>query len=229
MNIEQTLQEVILRAIKELYGADVKASSISLQKTKREFTGHYTLVTFPLLRVSKKKPEETGQDIGAYLVEHSEVVTQFNVIKGFLNLTIAPAVWVRLLEDINRKPDYGFIPVADDAPLFMVEYSSPNTNKPLHLGHVRNNLLGHALSEVLKANGKRVVKTNLVNDRGIHICKSMLAWKLWGNGETPASSGKKGDHLVGDYYVLFDQKYKEEQSACVVKGFRKRRLKPRRP
>ncbi|MGI6519917.1 MAG: arginine--tRNA ligase [Fermentimonas sp.] len=218
MNIEQTLQEVILRAIKELYGADVKASSISLQKTKREFTGHYTLVTFPLLRVSKKKPEETGQDIGAYLVEHSEVVTQFNVIKGFLNLTIAPAVWVRLLEDINRKPDYGFIPVADDAPLFMVEYSSPNTNKPLHLGHVRNNLLGHALSEVLKANGKRVVKTNLVNDRGIHICKSMLAWKLWGNGETPASSGKKGDHLVGDYYVLFDQKYKEEQSALRGKG-----------
>ena len=218
MNIEQTLQEVILRAIKELYGADVKASSISLQKTKREFTGHYTLVTFPLLRVSKKKPEETGQDIGAYLVEHSEVVTQFNVIKGFLNLTIAPAVWVRLLEDINRKLDYGFIPVADDAPLFMVEYSSPNTNKPLHLGHVRNNLLGHALSEVLKANGKRVVKTNLVNDRGIHICKSMLAWKLWGNGETPASSGKKGDHLVGDYYVLFDQKYKEEQSALRGKG-----------
>ena len=170
------------------------------------------------MRVSKKKPEETGQDIGAYLVEHSEVVTQFNVIKGFLNLTIAPAVWVRLLEDINRKPDYGFIPVADDAPLFMVEYSSPNTNKPLHLGHVRNNLLGHALSEVLKANGKRVVKTNLVNDRGIHICKSMLAWKLWGNGETPASSGKKGDHLVGDYYVLFDQKYKEEQSALRGKG-----------
>jgi arginyl-tRNA synthetase len=218
MNIEQTLQEAILRAIKNLYGANVDASSITLQKTKREFTGHYTLVTFPLLRVSKKKPEETGQDIGAYLVEHSEVVTQFNVIKGFLNLTIAPAVWVRLLEDINRKPDYGFIPVADDAPLFMVEYSSPNTNKPLHLGHVRNNLLGHALSEVLKANGKRVVKTNLVNDRGIHICKSMLAWKLWGNGETPASSGKKGDHLVGDYYVLFDQKYKEEQSALRGKG-----------
>jgi arginyl-tRNA synthetase len=221
MNIEQTLQEAILRAIKALYGADVDASNISLQKTKREFTGHYTLVTFPLLRVSKKKPEETGQDIGTYLVENSEVVTQFNVIKGFLNLTIAPAVWVRLLEDINRKPDYGFVPVADDAPLFMVEYSSPNTNKPLHLGHVRNNLLGHALSEVLKANGKRVVKTNLVNDRGIHICKSMLAWKLWGNGETPASSGKKGDHLVGDYYVLFDQKYKEEQSALRGKGLSK--------
>jgi arginyl-tRNA synthetase len=218
MNIEQTLQEAILRAIKNLYGANVDASSITLQKTKREFTGHYTLVTFPLLRVSKKKPEETGQDIGTYLVENSEVVTRFNVIKGFLNLTIAPAVWVRLLEDIDRKPDYGFVPVADDAPLFMVEYSSPNTNKPLHLGHVRNNLLGHALSEVLKANGKRLVKTNLVNDRGIHICKSMLAWKLWGNGETPISSGKKGDHLVGDYYVLFDQKYKEEQSALRGKG-----------
>ena len=221
MNIEQTLQEAILQAIKALYGADVEASSISLQKTKREFTGHYTLVTFPLLRVSKKKPEETGQDIGTYLVENSEVVTRFNVIKGFLNLTIAPAVWVRLLEDIDGKSDYGFVPVADDAPLFMVEYSSPNTNKPLHLGHVRNNLLGHALSEVLKANGKRVVKTNLVNDRGIHICKSMLAWKLWGNGETPASSGKKGDHLVGDYYVLFDQKYKEEQSALRGKGLSK--------
>lgn len=221
MNIEQTLQEAILQAIKALYGADVEASSISLQKTKREFTGHYTLVIFPLLRVSKKKPEETGQDIGTYLVENSEVVTRFNVIKGFLNLTIAPAVWVRLLEDIDGKSDYGFVPVADDAPLFMVEYSSPNTNKPLHLGHVRNNLLGHALSEVLKANGKRVVKTNLVNDRGIHICKSMLAWKLWGNGETPASSGKKGDHLVGDYYVLFDQKYKEEQSALRGKGLSK--------
>lgn len=218
MNIEQTLQETILQAIKELYGADVDASSISLQKTKREFTGHYTLVTFPLLRVSRKKPEETGQDIGTYLVENSGVVTQFNVIKGFLNLTIASAVWVRLLEDIDGKPDYGFVPVDDDAPLFMVEYSSPNTNKPLHLGHVRNNLLGHALSEVLKANGKRVVKTNLVNDRGIHICKSMLAWQLWGNGETPASSGKKGDHLVGDYYVLFDQKYKEEQSSLIGKG-----------
>jgi arginyl-tRNA synthetase len=186
MNIEQTLQEAILQAIKALYGADVEESSITLQKTKREFTGHYTLVTFPLLRVSKKKPEETGQEIGNYLVESSEVVTQFNVIKGFLNLTIAPATWVRLLEDIDGKPDYGFVPVADDAPLFMVEYSSPNTNKPLHLGHVRNNLLGHALSEVLKANGKRVVKTNLVNDRGIHICKSMLAWQLWGYGETPA-------------------------------------------
>ncbi len=218
MNIEQTIQESILQAIKELYGADLDASSITLQKTKREFTGHYTLVTFPLLRISKKKPEETGQEIGTYLVENNKMVTRFNVIKGFLNLTIAQAMWVRLLEDINRKPDYGFVPVTDDAPLFMVEYSSPNTNKPLHLGHVRNNLLGHALSEVLKANGKRVVKTNLVNDRGIHICKSMLAWQLWGDDETPASSGKKGDHLVGDYYVLFDQKYKEELSALLCKG-----------
>ncbi len=221
MHIEQTLQEAILRAIKELYGADADASQITLQKTKKEFTGHYTLVTFPLLRLSRKKPEETAQEIGAYLVENTAVVTEFNVIKGFLNLTIAQEVWVRLLEEMDGKPDHGFVPVTDDAPLYMVEYSSPNTNKPLHLGHVRNNLLGHSLCEVLKANGKRVVRTNLVNDRGIHICKSMLAWKRWGEGETPESSGKKGDHLIGDYYVLFDKKYKEEQSALQDKGLTK--------
>ena len=227
MNIEQNLQEAILQAIKELYQADVEASRITLQKTKKEFKGHYTLVTFPLLQVSRKKPEETAQEIGAYLAEKTTVVTGFNVIKGFLNLTISPEVWATLLQEMDADPDHGFTPVTEDAPLYMVEYSSPNTNKPLHLGHVRNNLLGHSLCEVLKANGKRVVKTNIVNDRGIHICKSMLAWQLWGNGETPESSGKKGDHLIGDYYVLFDQKYKEEQAALQEKGLSKEEAEAR--
>lgn len=221
MNIENILQQAVTGAIKELYGADVEASQITLQKTKKEFKGHYTLVTFPLLKISKKNPEQTAQEIGGYLAGNSTVIAEYNVIKGFLNLSIASEVWVNLLESINDNPDYGFTPVADDAPLFMVEYSSPNTNKPLHLGHVRNNLLGHALSEVLKANGKRVVKTNIVNDRGIHICKSMLAWKKWGNNETPESSGKKGDHLIGKYYVLFDQKYKAELADLQSKGLTK--------
>ena len=221
MNIENILQHAVTGAIKELYGADVDASQITLQKTKKEFKGHYTLVTFPLLKISKKNPEQTAREIGGYLAGNSKVIAEYNVIKGFLNLSIASEVWVNLLESINDNPDYGFTPVADDAPLFMVEYSSPNTNKPLHLGHVRNNLLGHALSEVLKANGKRVVKTNIVNDRGIHICKSMLAWKKWGNGETPESSGKKGDHLIGDYYVLFDKKYKAEQAELQAAGLSK--------
>lgn len=221
MNIEYILQNAVIGAIKELYGADVDASQITLQKTKKEFKGHYTLVTFPLLKISKKNPELTAQEIGAYLNEKSPVVSEFNVIKGFLNLTVASEVWVNLLENINTQPNYGFTPVADDAPLYMVEYSSPNTNKPLHLGHVRNNLLGHSLCEVLKANGKNVVKTNIVNDRGIHICKSMLAWQKWGNGETPESSGKKGDHLIGDYYVLFDKKYKAEVAELQGNGLSK--------
>jgi len=171
-----------------------------------------------LLKISRKSPEQTAEEIGRWLREQSSVVSDFNVIKGFLNLTIAPAVWVELLQTIDAAADYGFRPVADDAPLYMVEYSSPNTNKPLHLGHVRNNLLGHALCEVLQANGKRVVKTNIVNDRGIHICKSMLAWQKWGEGETPVTSGKKGDHLIGDYYVLFDKKYKEELASLQAEG-----------
>lgn len=221
MNIENILQEAVIEAIKELYNADINASQITLQKTKREFKGHFTLVTFPLLKISKKNPEQTAQEIGEYLSEKSPVVSEFNVIKGFLNLTIAPEVWIKLLQYINDNPEFGFTPVADDAPLFMVEYSSPNTNKPLHLGHIRNNLLGHSLSEILKANGKRVIKTNIVNDRGIHICKSMLAWKKWGNSETPESSGKKGDHLIGDYYVLFDQKYKAELADLQAKGLSK--------
>lgn len=210
MNIEQILQEAILSAIKKLYNTEAAAAQITLQKTNKEFNGHYTLVTFPLLRISKKKPEETAEEIGVFLAENSPIVSEYNVVKGFLNLTISPSVWVSLLEEISSNPEFGFAEANEDSPLFMVEYSSPNTNKPLHLGHVRNNLLGHALSEVLKVNGKRVVKTNIVNDRGIHICKSMLAWKKWGNGETPQTSGKKGDHLIGDYYVLFDQSYKKE-------------------
>jgi arginyl-tRNA synthetase len=221
MNIENKLQQAVIGAIKELYNTDVSATQITLQKTKKEFRGHYTLVTFPLLKISKKNPEQTAQEIGAYLAEKSPVIAEYNVIKGFLNLSIASAVWINLLENINAQPDFGFTPVADDAPLFMVEYSSPNTNKPLHLGHVRNNLLGHSLCEVLAANGKRVVKTNIVNDRGIHICKSMLAWQKWGNGETPESSGKKGDHLVGEYYVLFDKNYKSELSDLEAKGMTK--------
>ena len=221
MNIEQNLQNTIIDALNELYHAHVDASQITLQKTKKEFKGHYTLVTFPLLKISKKNPEQTAQEIGNYLMDKTSFIAEYNVIKGFLNLTVASNVWIRLLEAIDAAPDFGFVSEKDDAPLFMVEYSSPNTNKPLHLGHVRNNLLGHSLSEVLKANGKRVVKTNIVNDRGIHICKSMLAWKKWGNGETPESSGKKGDHLVGDYYVLFDKNYKAEIAELQEKGLSK--------
>lgn len=221
MDIENILQNAILGAIKELYGVDADASQITLQKTKKEFRGHYTLVTFSLLKISRKNPEQTALEIGAYLADKSPVIAEYNVIKGFLNLSIASGVWLHLLEDIHAQTDYGFTPVADDAPLFMVEYSSPNTNKPLHLGHVRNNLLGHSLSEVLKANGKRVVKTNIVNDRGIHICKSMLAWQKWGNGETPESSGKKGDHLIGEYYVLFDKQYKSEVAELQARGLSK--------
>lgn len=221
MNIEQNLQNTIIGALNELYHANVDASQITLQKTKKEFKGHYTLVTFPLLKISKKNPEQTAQEIGTYLMNKTSFIAEYNVIKGFLNLTVASNVWIRLLEAIDAAPDFGFVSANDNAPLFMVEYSSPNTNKPLHLGHVRNNLLGHSLSEILKANGKRVVKTNIVNDRGIHICKSMLAWKKWGNGETPESSGKKGDHLVGDYYVLFDKNYKAEIAELQEKGLSK--------
>ena len=221
MNIVKDLQIAIIKVIAQLYGAEVSEAQITLQKTKKEFTGHYTLVTFPLLRVSRKKPEDTAQEIGEALLKDSTIIESFNVIKGFLNLSLSSDVWVSLMEEINNNPSYGIATPADDAPLFMVEYSSPNTNKPLHLGHVRNNLLGHSLCEILKANGKRVVKTNIVNDRGIHICKSMLAWEKWGNNETPDSSGKKGDHLICEYYVLFDQKYKAEQAELQAKGLSK--------
>ena len=210
MNIEQQLTADVRTAIKALYGQEVPDNLLQLQKTKREFEGHLTLVTFPLLRVSRKKPEETAQEIGQYLQENSDAVAAFNVVKGFLNLVVAPQKWVELLEVIDADDHYGFVKPTEASPLVMIEYSSPNTNKPLHLGHVRNNLLGWSLSQIMEANGNRVVKTNIVNDRGIHICKSMLAWLKYGNGETPQSSGKKGDHLIGDYYVAFDKHYREQ-------------------
>ena len=210
MNIEQQLTADVRAAIKALYGQEVPDNLLQLQKTKREFEGHLTLVTFPLLRISRKKPEETAQEIGQYLQENSDAVATFNVVKGFLNLVVAPQKWVELLEVIDADDHYGFVKPTEASPLVMIEYSSPNTNKPLHLGHVRNNLLGWSLSQIMEANGNRVVKTNIVNDRGIHICKSMLAWLKYGNGETPQSSGKKGDHLIGDYYVAFDKHYREQ-------------------
>ena len=210
MNIEQQLTADVRAAIKALYGQEVPDNLLQLQKTKREFEGHLTLVTFPLLRISRKKPEETAQEIGQYLQENSDAVAAFNVVKGFLNLVVAPPKWVELLEVIDADDHYGFVKPTEASPLVMIEYSSPNTNKPLHLGHVRNNLLGWSLSQIMEANGNRVVKTNIVNDRGIHICKSMLAWLKYGNGETPQSSGKKGDHLIGDYYVAFDKHYREQ-------------------
>lgn len=209
MKIENQLTAAVVAALTKLYGQEVPEAQIQLQKTKKEFEGHLTLVVFPLLRVSKKKPEETAAEIGAYLKE-TGLVADFNVVKGFLNLVIAPSKWVELLAEIDTDERYGFVPVTEKSPLVMVEYSSPNTNKPLHLGHVRNNLLGWAVSQIAEANGAKVVKTNIVNDRGIHICKSMLAWLKYGNGETPASSGKKGDHLVGDYYVEFDKHYRAQ-------------------
>ncbi|MDR0962334.1 MAG: arginine--tRNA ligase, partial [Mediterranea sp.] len=201
MNIEQKLTAAIAGGLKTLYGQEVADGLVQLQKTKREFEGHITLVVFPLLRMSKKKPEETAEEIGGYLQANEPMVAAYNVIKGFLNLTIASSAWIELLNDIHADASYGLTAAGEHSPLVMIEYSSPNTNKPLHLGHVRNNLLGNALANIVAANGNRVVKTNIVNDRGIHICKSMLAWQKYGNGETPQSSGKKGDHLVGDYYV----------------------------
>lgn len=218
MKPEIALQENIVKAIDALYGHSLDINQALVQRTKKEFEGHYTFVVFPLLKISKKSPELTATEIGEWLVGNTPVVSAFNVIKGFLNLTVAPDCWIDLLNEVNASTNYGIIHATEDSPLFMIEYSSPNTNKPLHLGHIRNNLLGFALSEVLKANGYRVVKTNIVNDRGIHICKSMLAWKKLGNGETPESSGKKGDHLVGDYYVLFDKHYKAELSDLKSKG-----------
>ena len=213
MKIESRISEAVLAAVKELYGQDVSESMIQLQKTKSEFEGNLTLVVFPFLKMSKKKPEDTAQELGEYLLAHCNVIAKFNVVKGFLNLVIAPAAWIALLNGINADERFGEKPITDASPLVMVEYSSPNTNKPLHLGHVRNNLLGWSLAKIMEANGNKVVKTNIVNDRGIHICKSMLAWKKWGNGATPESTGKKGDHLIGDYYVAFDQHYRAECKA----------------
>ena len=210
MNIEKLLTAAVIKAIKALYDTDVTADQVQVQKTRPDFEGHLTVVTFPFLRISKKKPEETGEDIAQWLIANTDLVSSFNTVKGFLNLVIAPAQWLQLLATIDADAHYGLQLPTADSPLTMVEYSSPNTNKPLHLGHVRNNLLGWAVSKIAEANNQRVVKTNIVNDRGIHICKSMLAWLKYGNGETPESSGKKGDHLVGDYYVAFDQHYRAE-------------------
>ena len=221
MKIEEKLTAAVVSGLKALYGQDVPAAQVQLQKTKKEFEGHLTLVVFPFLRMSRKGPEQTAQEIGEYLTAHEPAVAAYNVIKGFLNLTVAPAAWIELLDDIHAQEQYGLTPATPESPLVMIEYSSPNTNKPLHLGHVRNNLLGNALANIIAANGNRVVKTNIVNDRGIHICKSMLAWLKYGNGETPESSGKKGDHLIGDYYVAFDKHYKAEVNELLEQGMTK--------
>lgn len=210
MKIEDQITSAALAAVKDLYGVEVPEKMIQLQKTRSNFEGNLTLVTFPLLKTSHKKPEDTAQDLGEYLKKNCKAVADFNVVKGFLNLVIAQSAWVGLLNDINGDQKFGEKRVTDDSSLVMIEYSSPNTNKPLHLGHVRNNLLGWSLAQIMEANGNKVVKTNIVNDRGIHICKSMLAWLKWGNGITPEKAGKKGDHLIGDFYVLFDKHFKEE-------------------
>ena len=221
MKIEEKLTAAVVNGLQALYGQDVPAKDVQLQKTKKEFEGHLTLVVFPFLRMSRKGPEQTAQEIGEYLTAHEPAVAAYNVIKGFLNPTVAPAAWIELLDDIHAQEQYGLTAATPESPLVMIEYSSPNTNKPLHLGHVRNNLLGNALAQIIAANGNRVVKTNIVNDRGIHICKSMLAWLKYGNGETPESSGKKGDHLIGDYYVAFDKHYKAEVNELMEQGMTK--------
>ena len=210
MKIEDKLVASVISGLKALYSQEVPEKMVQIQKTKKEFEGHLTLVVFPFLKMSRKGPEQTAQEIGEYLKVNEPAVAAFNVIKGFLNLTIASATWIDLLNEIQADEQYGLVKATETSPLVMIEYSSPNTNKPLHLGHVRNNLLGNALANIVAANGNKVVKTNIVNDRGIHICKSMLAWTKYGNGETPETSGKKGDHLVGDYYVSFDKHYKAE-------------------
>ena len=210
MKIEQQLVAATIEAVEALYGQTITPEQVTLQKTKKEFEGHLTLVVFPFLRISRKKPQDTAAELGAWLQENTELIAAFNAVGGFLNLVIAPACWVQLLEEINADPRFGLVAPTAESPLVMIEYSSPNTNKPLHLGHVRNNLLGWALANVVEACGNRVVKTNIVNDRGIHICKSMLAWQKYGQGETPETSGKKGGRLIGDYYVAFDKHYRAE-------------------
>ena len=229
MKIEERLTAAVVSGLKALYGQDVPAAQVQLQKTKKEFEGHLTLVVFPFLRLSHKGPEQTAQEIGEYLQANEPAVAAFNVIKGFLNLTVDSAAWIELLDDIHADERYGLTSATPQSPLVMIEYSSPNTNKPLHLGHVRNNLLGNALANIIAANGNRVVKTNIVNDRGIHICKSMLAWQKYGNGETPESSGKKGDHLIGDYYVAFDKHYKAEVAELMEKGMSKEEAEANSP
>ena len=230
MSIQEKIISAALSGVKDLYGAEVPEKMIQLQETRPEFEGELTLVVFPLLKTSRNSPEATAQDMGEYLTQKCpDLISKFNVVKGFLNLSIASAQWIQLLEEIEHNPKFGFLPVTDESPLVMIEYSSPNTNKPLHLGHVRNNLLGWALAQVMEANGNRVVKTNIVNDRGIHICKSMLAWQKYGNGETPETNGKKGDHLIGDYYVAFDKHYREEVKQLVAQGMDEEKAKQEAP
>lgn len=229
MKIENMIADAVKQAVKSLYGQEVPDKMVQVQKTRSEFEGNLTLVVFPFVKMARKSPEQTAQELGSYLVENCEAVERFNVVKGFLNMVIAPAAWLSLLADIDADEHYGMKQATDDSPLVMIEYSSPNTNKPLHLGHVRNNLLGWSLAQIMQANGNRVVKTNIVNDRGIHICKSMLAWLKYGNGETPESSGKKGDHLIGDYYVAFDKHYREEVKELVAKGMDEEQAKQEAP
>ena len=221
MDIETTVVKSVSEAVRSLYGAEISTEKIQLQKTRKEFEGDFTVVVFPFLALSKKRPEETAQEIGEYLKANQPVISSFNVVKGFLNLSISTTYWIELLSNIDKAEKWGTVAANENSPLVMVEYSSPNTNKPLHLGHIRNNLLGYALSNIIAANGNRVVKTNIVNDRGIHICKSMLAWQKWGEGVTPESCGKKGDHLIGDYYVAFDKHYKAELTELMEKGMSK--------
>ena len=229
MKIEQQIMTAAQTAVKALYGQDVPEKMVQLQKTRSEFEGNLTLVVFPFVKMSHKSPEQTAQELGEYLQAHCEAISKFNVVKGFLNLSVSVAAWLNLLDDIDKDDHYGEKTADGNAPLVMIEYSSPNTNKPLHLGHVRNNLLGWSLAQIMQANGNRVVKTNIVNDRGIHICKSMLAWQKWGNGETPESSGKKGDHLIGDYYVAFDKHYREEVKDLMAHGMSEEQAKQEAP
>ena len=229
MNIETLISQSAKEAVKALYGQDVPEKMVQLQKTRSEFEGNLTLVVFPFVKMARKSPEQTAQEIGQYLVEHCSAIEKYNVVKGFLNLSVGEGAWLQLLEAIDQDEHFGTKVAGNEAPLVMIEYSSPNTNKPLHLGHVRNNLLGWSLAQIMEANGNRVVKTNIVNDRGIHICKSMLAWLRWGNGETPESSGKKGDHLIGDYYVAFDKHYREEVKELVAQGMDEEKAKQEAP
>ena len=229
MNIEALISKAAAEAVKALYGMDATDKMLQLQKTRSEFEGNLTLVVFPFVKAARKSPEQTADEIGQYLVEHCQAVEKYNVVKGFLNLSIGDGAWLSLLKAIDEDEHFGTKQATNDSKLVMIEYSSPNTNKPLHLGHVRNNLLGWSLAQIMEANGHRVVKTNIVNDRGIHICKSMLAWLKYGNGETPESSGKKGDHLIGDYYVAFDKHYREEVKQLVAQGMDEEKAKQEAP
>ena len=229
MNIEALISKAAGEAVKALYGMDANEKMLQLQKTRSEFEGNLTLVVFPFVKAAKKSPEQTAQEIGEYLQQNCSAVEKFNVVKGFLNLSVGDGAWTELLSAIDKDDNFGMKKATEDSPLVMIEYSSPNTNKPLHLGHVRNNLLGWSLAQIMEANGNKVVKTNIVNDRGIHICKSMLAWMKWGNGETPESSGKKGDHLIGDYYVAFDKHYRDEIKELVAQGMDEEKAKQEAP